>query len=111
MLATRRATVPPRSVSPTYPARRPAIEARFPDPAAKPLPGLPPLGPADGRPGRHPEQDPPRCRRQEPVRPPPEGRRNPQVCGSLKEAGRERGRASLTKGGCSPTSSSMPTSS
>ncbi len=69
-------------------ARR--IEARFPDPS-QPLPGL--LRAADGRPGRHPEQDPPRrCRRQEPVRP-AAGRRREGNPDRLRHAGTGAGRA------------------
>jgi glutamine synthetase len=49
------------------------IEARFPDPLMQPVPGL--RRPADGRPGRRREQDPPgRSRHQGPV-PPAAGRR------------------------------------
>ena len=46
----------------------PPYRSALPGPGSQPLPGL--RRAADGRPGRHPEQDPPRrCRRQEPVRP------------------------------------------
>ena len=77
------------------------IEARFPDPTGQPVPGL--SRAADGRPGRHGEQDPPgRGGRQGPV-PPAAGRRRedpdrlPQPGPGAGHLDKDRG--FLTKGG------------
>jgi glutamine synthetase len=77
------------------------IEVRFPDPDLQPVPGL--RRHADGRPGRHREQDPPgRSRHQGPV-PPAAGRRRedpdrlPQPRPGLEYLDNDR--AFLTKGG------------
>ena len=69
----------------------PPYRSALPGPGSQPLPGL--RRAADGRPGRHPEQDPPRrCRRQEPVRPAAgRGEGNPA---GLRQPERGAGRAS-----------------
>ncbi len=71
----------------------PPYRSALPGPGSQPLPGL--RRAADGRPGRHPEQDPPGDAADKNLYdlPPEEAKEIPQVCGSLKRRWKNSTRA------------------